>query len=72
MKRLVVHIKRRYERLDARSQSFVSLVGWFVILNIALLTGLYLMEPTPDLAPVWLPVYAGDVAGIGLGAPSER
>jgi hypothetical protein len=58
MRRLIAHVNRKFNRLETHEQSFVHVVGWFVILNIALLTGVYLMEPSPDLAPVWLPVYS--------------
>lgn len=58
MKHLESGITKRIASLEARWRLPIRVAGWFVIFGIFTLTSLYLTEPHPDYAPVWLPVYA--------------
>ncbi len=58
MKHLESGITKRIETLEARWRLPIRVAGWFTIFGIFALTSLYLTEPYPDYAPVWLPVYA--------------
>ena len=44
--------------LRSRADALRHVIGWSLILGIALTAGVYLTLPAPDLAPVMLPVYA--------------
>ena len=60
MKHLESGISRKIAKIEARWELPIHVMGWFLILGTATLTGLALTETPPDHAPVWFPVYAAE------------
>jgi hypothetical protein len=60
MRHLESAISKSIASLEARWHLPIRVIGWFLILGTAMLTGLYLTEPGPDMSPVWFPVYAAE------------
>src|SRR5688572_880002 len=58
MKHLRSAISKNIEDVEARWRTPIRIAGWFVIVGITTITGLYLTEPPPEFAPVWLPAHA--------------
>src|SRR5688572_24386682 len=58
MKHLESAVTKRLEFLEARWKTPILATGWFLILGTTLVTSLCLTQPSPDLAPRWLPAAA--------------